>query len=43
MQIQRMGQDVHQVEIQNKDMKIASANQKVLLSHIEQLMVCYAL
>ncbi len=34
-----MGQDVQQVELQNKDMQIASGNQKVLASQLDQLML----
>jgi hypothetical protein len=30
-----MGQDVHQVELQNKDMQVASANQKLLLKELQ--------
>jgi hypothetical protein len=33
-----MGQDVHQVELQNKDMQIASANQKLLLKELQGFM-----
>ncbi|KAJ3191225.1 Exocyst complex component 1 [Irineochytrium annulatum] len=35
--ILRMGQDVHQVEVRNKAMQIASSNQKGLLSELESI------
>lgn len=34
-----MGADVHQVEIRNKNLQVASANQKVLLSFMQDLTV----
>lgn len=33
-----MGQDVHQVELQNKDMQVASVNQKLLLKELQSFM-----
>ena len=34
-----MGQDVHQVELQNKDMQVAAENQKLLLKELQKFMV----
>ncbi|KAJ3103895.1 hypothetical protein HDU96_009117, partial [Phlyctochytrium bullatum] len=39
----RMGQDVHQVEVRNKTMQIASANQKNLLSELSQILTALKL
>ena len=36
---QSMGQDVHQIEVRNKGMQIASANQKLLLAEVDKLLV----
>lgn len=36
--LESMGQDVHQIEAQNKAMQIASSNQKVLLKEVEKLL-----
>ncbi|KAJ3047464.1 hypothetical protein HK097_011510, partial [Rhizophlyctis rosea] len=33
-----MGQDVHQIEVRNKGMQIASANQKLLLEEVDKLL-----
>ena len=38
-----MGQDVHQVELQNKDMQVSSENQKLLLKELEYFMASLSL